>query len=261
VTPRPVRSTAFALGIALFSLALVGCLRQSARSSAGIEDPAQPAAAAITHSPRPEATGESLEGKFTYETMDSYVDAIVPMVTQWIKGTWPGMPLPRVVYVPKGARGPEECRDSNNRTAIYTTQSYEYCGAGQTVYVGQDMLWTFYQETGDAGPAVGLAHEFGHHVQQQLGVPAPNTAAQSTRHENQADCLAGAWTQYTDQHGWLEYPDDIQDIDSLFPLIGSAEGPGRDHGTATERSRAFQNGFSRGVKACEVFYPGTPLLS
>ena len=63
------------------------------------------------------------------------------------------------------------------------------------MYVGQDMLWTFYEQTGDAGPAVGLAHEFGHHIQQSMGVPAPRTAEQSTRHENQADCVAGAWTR------------------------------------------------------------------
>ena len=92
---------------------------------------------------------------------------------------------------------------------------------------------------GDAGPAVGLAHEFGHHIQQLRGVPAPRTAEQSTQHENQADCIAGAWTKYTDEHKWLEYPDDIEDIDTLFPLIGSAEGNDRDHGTAAQRSQSF----------------------
>jgi predicted metalloprotease len=166
-----------------------------------------------------------------------------------------------VVYVPSGATGPEDCTDSSGRPVAYSSRSFEYCGAGQIVYVGQDILWTFYTRTGDAGPAVGLAHEFGHHIQQQVGVLAPRNAEESTRHENQADCVSGAWTRYTDQQGWLEYPDDIRDIEALFPLIGSAEGPERDHGTQQERARSFQRGFDGNVTACSAFYPSAPLVA
>jgi predicted metalloprotease len=210
--------------------------------------------------PRTQATGESLEGKFRYQTMDDYVNAVTPMITKWMEDTWSGMPLPnQVVYVPHGARGPEDCLDPTGRAAVYTSGSYEYCPAEQTIYVGQDILWEFYTRTGDAGPAVGLAHEFGHHIQVQVGVPSPRRADESVQHENQADCLAGAWTRYTDQQGWLEYPDDIEDIDSLFPLIGAAESLDRDHGTPEERKRSFQQGFDGGVPACEDFYPSVPL--
>ena len=59
-------------------------------------------------------------------------------------------------------------------------ESYEYCPVDQAIYVGQDMLWEFYTRTGDAGPAVGLAHEFGHHIQSQLGVPLDQMAAEWT---------------------------------------------------------------------------------
>ena len=41
--------------------------------------------------------------------------------------------------------------------------------------------------------------------------------------------------KFTDEQGWLEVPDDIEDIELLFPLIGSAEGVDRDHGTTEER--------------------------
>jgi len=219
-----------------------------------------PGAQPSPRGPRPSATGESLEGKFRYGTMDQYVDAVTPMITQWIEVTWSGMPLPnRVVYVPHGAAGPEDCLDPNGRAATYTSGSYEYCPAEQVVYVGQDILWEFYTRTGDAGPAVGLAHEFGHHVQVQVGVPSPRTADDSVRHENQADCLAGAWTRFTDEKGWLEYPDDLEDIDALFPLIGSAESLDRDHGTAEERNRSFQRGFEGGVPACDAFFPAVPV--
>ena len=210
--------------------------------------------------PRTQATGESLEGRFQYGTMDQYVDAVTPMITQWMGETWRGMPLPRqILYVPHGASGPEDCLDPTGRAATYTSGSYEYCPAEQVIYVGQDILWEFYTRTGDAGPAVGLAHEFGHHIQVHAGVPSPRTAEESVRHENQADCLAGAWTRYTDEKGWLEYPDDIEDIDALFPLIGGAESLDRDHGTEVERKRSFQRGFDTGVRACEAFYPSVPL--
>jgi predicted metalloprotease len=215
------------VAVSIIGLLTAGCFRVPVRSQ-----PADPGAR-----PAPtRSTGGSLEGRFSRDTMDQYVEAVVPMIRQWLNETWPQLPVPQVVYVPADARGAESCLDGSGRAASYSSTSFEYCGADGTVYLGQDMLWDFYRRTGDAGPAVGMAHEFGHHLQQELGVPSPRTATQSTRHEDQADCLAGAWTKYTDEQGWLEYPDDVADINALFPLIGSAEGPGRDHGTTSERA-------------------------
>jgi hypothetical protein len=255
VTSPRWRSVAFALGCVLAGLALLGCFRLPSDPQSEPEDPP----GAVNRSPGPRVSGQSLEGQFSHETMDKYVDAILPMISQWASETWPGMPTPEVFYVPRGATGPEACLDADSRTVRYSSASYEYCGADEAIYVGQDMLFTFYDRTGDAGPAVGLAHEYGHHVQQRLGVPAPQSPAASTRYENQADCLAGAWTRYTDTQGWLEPEDDLADIDALFPLIGSAEGRGRDHGTTAERSESFQAGFTGDVQACESFYPNVNL--
>lgn len=244
------KSLATAAALSAFGILLAGCLLPS---DDGSYSGAEPEPAQTTQDqPDPSGSGTSLEGAFQYETMDGYVDAVVPMIEGWIQATWPGMPLPQVIYVPAGAAGQEGCLDIDGRPASYTAESYEYCPADNRVYVGQDTLWQFYTETGDAGPAVGLAHEFGHHVQTQLNVPPPRTTDQSIRFENQADCLAGAWTQYVDQQGNLEYPDDLEDIESLFPLIGSAEGPDRDHGTVGERHDAFEEGFKGGIAACGV---------
>jgi predicted metalloprotease len=242
----------------LLAVLIAGCALLPSEEGGG---PGAEPAPTDVRSPRPGATGESLEGRFAWETMGEYVDAIVPMITQWMEDTWRNMPQPdRVVYVPRGAAGPEDCLDPSGQASSYSSRSYEYCPVEETIYVGQDMLWEFYTKTGDAGPAVGLAHEFGHHIQNQVGVPSPRTADQSVNHENQADCIAGAWTQYTDKQGWLEYPDDIEDIDALFPLIGSAEALDRDHGTPEEREQAFQLGFERGLSACTEFYPAVPLV-
>jgi predicted metalloprotease len=242
------RSTATTVALCAFGLLLAGCVVPA--DDGGVAAPS-PSSSASEPSPDPSASG-SLEGRFDYSTMDEYVDAVLPMIESWMHDTWPQVPMPEVVYVQAGTSGREGCLDSDGSHAIYNSRSYEYCPPDQTVYVGQSTLWEFYSETGDAGPAVGLAHEFGHHVQAELGLPSPRTAAESVDYEDQADCLAGAWTKYTDEHKWLEYPDDIEDIEALFPIIGSAEGSDRDHGTAQEREDAFVEGFQGGVTACGV---------
>jgi predicted metalloprotease len=71
--------------------------------------------------------------------------------------------------------------------------------------------------------------------------------------ENQADCMAGAWSRYAREKAWLEYPDDVRDIETLVRAIGSREGPGRDHGTSAERNAAFQSGFNEGLAGCNKF--------
>ncbi len=191
--------------------------------------------------------------------MDAYVDAVAPLLTSWAEATWPGLPQPRLVYVPRGASGPQACLTRNGGQGRSSSASFEYCPADQTIYVGQDTLWLFYNESGDAAPAVGMAHEWGHHVQSLVGVPLPRSSRQSINFENQADCLSGAWTKYTDAQGRLEYPDDIEDIETLLPMIASAEGPDRDHGTLEERARSFNRGFSSDVAACNDYFPDTPL--
>ena len=237
---------ATAAAFSTLGLLLMGCLLPAEDGSDVGSGPFE------TTTAQPDPSRSSLEGAFTYQTMDEYVEAVLPMIEQWINETWPGMRLPRVQFVPAGTAGREGCVDFDGRPATYTSRSYEYCPPDNTVYVGQDTLWQFYTETGDAGPAVGLAHEYAHHVQSQLNLPQARTTDESIRVENQADCLAGAWTRFTDVKGWLEPEDDLEDIEALFPLIGSAEGPDRDHATTSERRRAFDIGFSGGVQACDV---------
>ena len=255
------------LAAASIGILLAGCFLPTEDGSDPFGDRATPTESApnAPQSSRPTRTAEagtSLEGRFSFQTMGEYVDAVVPMITECTEATWRNMPLPDTVYyVPRGTEGPSNCLDASGRRAFYSSESYEYCPSDATIYVGQDMLWEFYSRTGDAGPAVGLAHEFGHHIQEQVGVPSPQTATESIRHENQADCIAGAWTKYTDERGWLEYPDDLEDIDALFPLIGAAEQADRDHGTARERLDAFSDGFEGGLTACNAFYPAAPLIA
>ncbi len=243
------RSAITTAALTAFGLLVLGCAIPEPEDPADPFDP--PTQTATDATPEPSGSVESLEGLYDYDTMDVFADRVVrELVNPWVRDTWPGMPLPDVVYVASGESGPQPCTDADGNPAEYSDISYEYCPADATVYLGQETLWELYSGTGDAGPAMGIAHEFGHHIQYELGVSEPRTIAQSIDFENQADCLSGAWARYGDEQEWLETPDDLEDIEMMFPIIASAEGEDRDHGTLEEREQAFADGFEGGVVAC-----------
>ena len=235
-----------AVAAVLLTLFATGCY-------VGEDDDAQPPAPAQTAAEaqgggESRCPGGSLEGCFTFDQMSEYMEVVTPMVAQFFQERYPNVPAPRdIVFVPRGQQAATACG------SIATSESYEYCGANQSIYVGQDLIWEFYRNAGDAAPAIGLAHEWGHHLQVMLGLPQPRTASQSVQFENQADCISGAWAKYADSKGWLESEDDIQDIEALLTGIGSREGAGRDHGTTEERSRAFDAGFGQDIQACNSY--------
>ena len=89
-----------------------------------------------------------------------------------------------------------------------------YCPADQKVYIDLgffDTLSTRLGAPGDFAQAYVVAHEVGHHVQNQLGitrqgrracaarVPEAQMNALSVRLELQADCLAGVWAHHSQQ--------------------------------------------------------------
>lgn len=197
--------------------------------------------------------GGSLEGCFSYDEMDDYIAAVLPMVAEYFETAYEGVPGPRdVVYIPNGRVARTACGSSGS-------DAYEYCTGDRTIYVGQDLVWAFYRHAGDAAPAVALAHEWGHHLQNVLGVPFARTRSQAIALENQADCVSGAWARYAESEGWLETDDDIGDVGTLMRLIGSRESRARDHGTTAERARAFESGFGEGITACNAYFPEAPI--
>ncbi|HLF77572.1 MAG TPA: neutral zinc metallopeptidase [Dehalococcoidia bacterium] len=241
----------------LVSLTVAGCGPLSGESTASPS-----AAATPSRSDTRTSTGTgsetrcpkgSLEGCYSYSQMSSYLDTIEPLVAKFFQTQYTKLANPRdVVFVPTREARRSVCGGYSDSFA------YEYCPASRTIYIGQDLLWSFYRRQGDAAPVVALAHEWGHHVQSMLGVPFAGTNAESVRYENQADCIAGAFVQYAGGQGWLE-SDDLGDVDGLLQAVGSREGRARDHGTAAERKQAFDLGFKSGAKGCNSYYPSTPV--
>jgi len=120
-----------------------------------------------------------------------------------------------------------------------------------------------------------IAHEVGHHVQDELGIlPRVMQAQQASaskaeanrlqvRVELQADCLAGVWANRAQQkHNFLD-PGDIDQALQTASAIGDdrlqkqAQGyvvpDAFTHGTSEQRKRWFSNGFKQGkVSACDT---------
>jgi uncharacterized protein len=120
-----------------------------------------------------------------------------------------------------------------------------------------------------------IAHEVGHHVQDELGILPRVTQAQQAaasqaeanalqvRVELQADCLAGVWANLAQQkHNFLD-PGDVDQALQTASAIGDdrleKEMQGYvvpdsfTHGTSEQRKRWFSTGFSKGqVAACDT---------
>ena len=153
-----------------------------------------------------------------------------------------------------------------------------YCPNDQKIYLDTDFFRTMSQRMGAGGDfayAYVIAHEVGHHVQNQLGILEQSMAARqrsdqatanriSVLTELQADCFAGIWArQANEQFGSLE-PGDIEEA------IGAAEAVGDDtlmanagravvpdaftHGSSKQRMDWFQRGFKSGqIGQCDTF--------
>jgi uncharacterized protein len=151
-----------------------------------------------------------------------------------------------------------------------------YCPLDQRVYIDLgffDELNQRFKAPGDFAQAYVLAHEIGHHVQQQLGIEQqvrqqsqqnPDDANElSVRLELQADCFAGVWARSTYDRGILE-SGDLQEGLTAAAAVGDdriqQQANGRidpesfTHGTSEQRDHWLQTGFDSGkLESCDTF--------
>jgi hypothetical protein len=205
---------------------------------------------------------KSLRGCFSESTMATYFAFVLPIVDKFFETTWHSLPLPGHVYfILDGAQVKEACGDAQNGSREADDTSYAYCPADDNVYIGQHMAYQLYSLAGDVAPAIGIAHEFGHDVQQQAGVPGPRTDADTLVHENQADCVSGAWLGHANSQHLLEQGD-VPAIERYLELIASSESdPNRTHGDFAERGQSLQLGGEKGISACNDFYPSALIIT
>ncbi len=120
-----------------------------------------------------------------------------------------------------------------------------------------------------------IAHEVGHHVQNQLGILGKVQQAQrgvskteanrlQVKVELQADCFAGVWANKSEQKWKFLEPGDVEAALRTAAAIGDdrlqKQSQGHvvpdsfTHGSSEQRQRWFQNGLKSGsVSACNTF--------
>lgn len=155
-----------------------------------------------------------------------------------------------------------------------------YCPADQRVYLDLgffDELARRFHVPGQFPQAYVIAHEVGHHVQNQLGISSKvqqmrqsmskrDGNALSVRTELQADCFAGVWAHHANrQRGGKMIDDkDVEQALAAAAAIGDdalqRQSQGRvvpdsfTHGTSAQRARWFRVGLDSGdIQKCDTF--------
>ena len=153
-----------------------------------------------------------------------------------------------------------------------------YCPADSEVYIDLDFfreLRSRFGAPGDFAQAYVIAHEFGHHVQNLLGISDEVHREQqrassreeanewSVKLELQADCLAGVWAHSVYARGDLEAGDVEEGLAAAAGVgddrIQSQAGMEVDpetwtHGSSAQRQEWFDRGFESGRSDdCDTF--------
>ena len=157
-----------------------------------------------------------------------------------------------------------------------------YCSADSRVYLDRSFFEDLAQRFGAPGEfarAYVIAHEIGHHVQNQLGI-TEKVAQQRARAgeargnalsvliELQADCFAGVWGHFARQRKLLE-PGDVESGLAAAAAIGDdrlqRQSRGQvspesfTHGSSAQRVRWFRAGLDSGdLRQCDTFTIARP---
>jgi predicted metalloprotease len=166
-------------------------------------------------------------------------------------------------------------------TACGTGQSASgpfYCPSDADVYIDLS-FYTLMQErfgvSGEFAQAYVIAHEVGHHVQNQLGISDKVHAARqrssereanamSVRLELQADCFAGVWAFHGNQARGILEQGDVESALKAATAIGddALQRQSRGavvpdsftHGSSEQRVRWFSKGLEKGqIEQCNTF--------
>jgi predicted metalloprotease len=201
------------------------------------------------------------------ETIDVFLTRVLDNIDGYWTRTFAAadLPAPSVSFsaIPPGASRPTACGNLADDDAAF------YCSGDDTIYVAQKFAADLYRgvvhglpgeragygrAAGDFAVAYVLAHEYGHNLQQELGIFSNVVSSSARPFELQADCFAGTWAHSVFEAGLLE-PGDIEEATNAALAVGDFDiGNAEHHGTPQERRDALLVGYESGEPAqCNRF--------
>ena len=170
-----------------------------------------------------------------------FVRGVVPEINAFWRDVFAGA---GVSYIPAGVSWVEGGQMARTACGRGYLSGPLYCRIDRTIYLDSEFfqdLWAFRE---DAAVVVVIAHEWGHHVQDLLGIDGRRRSGLTI--ELQADCMAGMFFRHAAAEGRLQ----DGDLDEAVAVSLRSGDPTwqsptdrRAHGSGEQRVSAFRQGY------------------
>jgi predicted metalloprotease len=199
------------------------------------------------------------------------MEEFLTAVTKDVDGYWTkvfkssGLKEPRVGYtwIPAGQTASSACGDENGTMG---DSAAAYCSGDDTIYISQKFATDLYngalnqvlpgssqgfgRAAGDFAVAYVVAHEYGHQVQDELGLfQKYGNSLPAMAFELQADCYAGNWAKSAYDENKLDDGDIQEALDAALAVGDFDTNNPQHHGTPEQREAAWNGGFESGDPA------------
>jgi uncharacterized protein len=179
------------------------------------------------------------------QTMEQYLTTVTEDVDAYWTGVFKdsGLPEPRVGYawLPDG----QTAAYSPDTDTIYISKEFAagiYDGALDQALPGSANGYG--GAAGDFAVAYIVAHEYGHQIQDELGLYQRGLPTMD--YELQADCFAGTWAKSAQERKLLEEGDVQEALDAALAVGDFDTANEGHHGTPEQREEAWKQGFESG---------------